>query len=91
MREKKTDLDQGVGTDPLDPCSSSPWLPVVHLERRILGELGAAFGALERLGARVRPLVHLQRRLGAERFAALGADVPQVAALVHLKRRPDAK
>lgn len=56
----------------------------MHLEGGVLTELGPAFRALERLGARVRSLVHLQRRLGAERFAAEGADVPQVAAFVDL-------
>lgn len=57
----------------------------MHLERGVLGELGAALGALVRLGARVRPLVHQQRRLGAQRFAAAGADVPHVAAFVDLR------
>lgn len=56
----------------------------MHLEGGVLAELGAAFSALIRLGARVRSLVHLQSRLGAERFAAAGADVPQVAAFVDL-------
>lgn len=57
----------------------------MHFERGILGELGAAFGALVRLVARVRPLVHQQRRLGAESLAAPGADVAHVAAFVDLR------
>lgn len=57
----------------------------MHFERGILGKLGAAFGALVRLVARVRSLVHQQRRLGAESFAAPGADVAQVAAFVDLR------
>lgn len=48
----------------------------MHLERGILGKLGAAVGALVGLRTRVRPLVQQQGRLGAERLAALVADVP---------------
>lgn len=57
----------------------------MHFERGILGKLGATFGALVRLVARVRSLVHQQRCLGAESFAAPGADVAQVAAFVDLR------
>lgn len=83
--KKKTKPESAHQHRPAGFSKLLPLLPAVHLKRRILGKLGAAFGALVRLGACVRSLVHLQRRLGAERFAAPGADVPQVAAFVDLR------
>lgn len=83
--KRKKNKTESESAGPAGFCLSLPLLPAVHPEGRILGELGAAFGALVRPGARVRSLVHLQCRLGAERLAAASADVSHVTAFVDLR------